>query len=200
MQAKLEDPEREEIDKEGFLKVQNDGRLLISIMYMRQSMKRQLRRAFDTWFFVHVRCSNSHAKLKKLGTALALQKHKTSTRHFHIQTKLEQNETVGNAIECSHAFFRWKIATVKGILQEERSNGENDRTKLFVALRELKATLYSKIKRNKAITEASRSSGGKLARQINQLHCSLSQANELNNTLEDLIDGEHVPMQLSPLK
>lgn len=200
MQTKLEELRQQEEDGEGFVKAQNEGKLLISVMYMRQSMKRQLRRAFDTWFFVNIRKSNSLTNVKKMGTALTMETHKTATRQFHIKSKLEQNETVGKAIECSHAFFRWKFATVKGILQEERSNGEKDRKKLFAALRELKAIFHGKIRRNKAITDASRSSGEKLAKQLNKLHTSLKQANGLNGTLFGLIDesGETVPVLLQP--
>lgn len=190
MQKKLEELREHEENGEGFEKAGNEGKLLLSVMYMRLSMKRQLRRAFDTWFFTHVRRSNSLMNVKKLGTSLTLESHKTATRQFNIASKLEQNETVGNAIECSHAFFRWKFAVVKVILQEERSNGEQDRKKLFKALRDLKALLHGKIRQNKSITDSSRTSGDKLARRINQLHSSLSQADALNGTLSGLVDRE----------
>jgi hypothetical protein len=190
MQKKLEELREDEEGGVGFEKAAGEGKVLLSIIYMRQSMKRQLRRAFDKWFFTHVRKSTSLANVKKLGTSLTLETHKTSTRQFHVARKLEQNETVGNAIECSHAFFRWKFAIVKVILQEERHNGERDRKKLFKALRELKALLYGKIRRNKAITNSSCISGDKLGRRINHLHSTLNQAKGLSKALTDLIDHE----------
>ena len=89
-------------------------------------------------------------KVKKLLTSLNLESQKTATRQFHIEDKLTQNDTVSNAIECSHAFSHWKMKVVKEILSEERRRGEEERKSLLAAFRGLKSRLYIKNHENKA--------------------------------------------------
>jgi hypothetical protein len=180
-----------EVRGEGFVSAGNESKVLVALMFLRQALIRKMRRAFDRWFFLHIRKANSVLNNKKLVTTLTLDRHKAATRLFHIDSKLQQNDTVGKAIECSHAFFRWKIAVVREILQEERENGEKDRRKLYGALRQLKAVCYDKIRKNKTTTHASRVSGSSLARKVGQLHTMLGGARTLNELINDtlVIDG-----------
>jgi hypothetical protein len=180
-----------EVLGEGFTSAGNESKMLVSLMFLRQALKRKMRRAFDRWFFLHIRLANSTLNNKKLVTTLTLDKHKAATRLFHIDSKLQQNDSVGKAIECSHAFFRWKIAVVREILQEERDNGEKDRRKLYGALHQLKAVCYAKIRKNKTTTHKSRVSGTNLATKVGQLHTMLGGARTLNELINDtlVIDG-----------
>ena len=163
------------------------AKLMMVTVFLRQSLKRKLRWGFDKWHFKHIRMAKSEAKVKKLFTSLNLESQKTATRQFHIEDKLVQNETVSNAIECSHAFSHWKMRVVKAILQEERERGEMERRKLLVAFRELKTLLHHKNLREKVALSRAVSNGKQLSGGLQQLYQSLREADSLNRDITKAI-------------
>ena len=163
-----------------FREAARNGKVLMLVVFLRQAVKRKLRWGFDKWYFVRIRKAKSEAKVKKLFTSLNLESQKTATRQFHIEAKLEQNETVSNAIECSHAFSHWKMMVVKDILSEERQRGEAERRSLMSAFRGLKTQLHVKNHQNKAALAKALAQGKQLSKCLSHLHTSLGEAHSLN--------------------
>ncbi len=170
-----------------FRDASREAKILVLVVFLRQAMKRKLKWGFDRWYFVQIRKARSEARVKQLLTSLNLESQKTATRQFHIEAKLAQNDTVSNAIECSHAFSHWKMKVVKDILNEERRRGEVERKSLLTAFRSLKSQLHVKNHKNKAAISKSLAQGKKLSKSLSQLHASLLEARGLVETTSEVI-------------
>ena len=175
-------------------KLRARGSVRLLAVYMKQCVRRKLEFGFHHWLWITSRVlSRRHLSRDAMVTA---QEHQNVlAKEFQLDSMLAVNATLTNAIQCSHAFFRWKIRITKMIFIEERESEAKSQRSLFMELRHLKKGMFQKNAENKKLLAAAIGEGKEVNKNLYRVQAAMRSACELSSAINALcVNGKEVPI------
>ena len=158
------------------------------LIYMKQSLRRKMENGFHHWLWV-CRTSKDVKTLTWKSIVLVQEQQSLHAKEFKINSLLNHNSKLNNAIRCSHAFFRWKIWSIQETYHIESRRAEQYRRSIHTSLLELKASLLQRITDSKQELSDKLALGHALQDTFIRVQAIVTEATSLTASINDTCEG-----------
>jgi len=157
-------------------------------VWIKQSFRRKLENAFHTWTWM-CRAAKDVKMQRHRSMLLVQEQQQLHAKEFKIKSLMHHNSELNNAIQCSHAFFRWKIWSIHETYSIESRRAEEHRKKIYDSLRDLKAALLKQIHESKQGLSVRLAAGHDFQDSLVRVQTSVAEAASLTASINDSCEG-----------
>jgi hypothetical protein len=169
-------------------KIRLQGVFAVLLIFMKNCLRRRIEFGFQRWVWVTEKLKASR-QLQLQALRLTQDQHKLHAREFQIGRLLNHNTALNNAIQCSHAFFLWKICSTRETMAREALRAEEHRRVIYHELLDLKATLLTSVEEGKSDLRLKLSQGEVIKAGLARLQRNVEEAAALTTSINSSCTG-----------
>ena len=160
----------------------------VIVIYMKQSLRRKLEFGFHRWVWMSDQMKDERL-LKRRSLLIIQEQQKLRAREFHLNLLMSKNLELANTIDCSHAFFRWKIGSIRIASIAEKKHSESSRVILSRELSLLKTELNKRIAADKEAVQNAQQKGQRMLDSMKRLCENVNEAASLTSAINKECEG-----------